>query len=69
MSRKLQVLSSTELRTYNLGLATFDQYYLCFIGIFLLEFAKIVKEPLSLIVNYSKILKNCPNKILIIFRR
>jgi len=45
MSRKLQVLSSTELRTYNLGLATFDQYYLCFIGIFLLEFAKIVKEP------------------------
>jgi len=48
MSRKLQVLSSTELRTYNLGLATFDQYYLCFIGIFLLEFAKIVKEPINL---------------------
>jgi len=61
MSRKLQVLSSTELRTCNLGLVTFDQHYLCFSGIFLLEFAKIVKGPFFLGRKYSLVLgKNYP---------
>jgi len=62
VSRKLQVLSSTELRTYNLGLATFDQYYLCFIGIFLLEFAKIVKEPF-LIANFQFLIEQNMSQI------